>query len=233
VSDVKYTKLKVRIIWLLTDRVFTLLTYLFIMRKLIVLTSDMSQFVSEDDEKELEEKEQDKIEHGRGAPNGSSSVVTFKSPAQQDESRETVVQPREETMPPRSDTSAENYEFAVHGLLALGSGMGIFENAEMNYSPRPRTGDHQSTLTDRDEMNIAQNLPIFEGNGAESAIQRQTMQTWQSMDVPISDGFGELPQERVLELLKHYRYEIAPRVGSFYYVADRKNADRLVKVGHL
>jgi hypothetical protein len=193
----------------------------------------MLQFVSEDGDKELEEEEQNKIEQGRGARIENSSVVTFQSPAQQDESVELEMRLSEETMPPRSNTSTENYEFAVHGLLALGSRMGIFENAEMSYSPRPRTGDHPSTHTDRNEMNIAQTLPIFEGDGAESATQRQTTQNWQSMDAPTSDGFVELPLERVLKLLKHYRYEIAPCVGSFYNVAEGRDADRLVKAGHL
>lgn len=193
------------------------------------------QFVSADSEKEQEEEEEEQnhTAQSHATPVARSPGVTFQSPMRQCETMETEIQHSGETMPPRSGTSAENYEFAVHGLLALGSGLGIFGSAEVNYSTRPTTGDRQSIHTDGTEINIAHEVPIFQRFSAERAIERQPMQDWQSMGIPTSDGSVELPHERVLDLLKHYRYKIAPCVGSFYNTAEGEDADELVKAGHL
>jgi hypothetical protein len=180
----------------------------------------MLQFVSGDSEKEQEEEEQNHNAQSHAIHIARSPVITFQSPVRQCETMETEIQHSGETMPPRSGTSAENYEFAVHGLLALGSGMGSFGSAEVNYSIRPTTGDRQSIHTDRTEINIAHEVPNFERFSAGRAIERQPMQGWQSIGSPTSDGSVELPHERVLDLLKHYRYKIAPRVGCFYNIAE-------------
>ena len=193
----------------------------------------MLQFVSADSEKEQEEDEQNHIAQSLANPVARSPVVAFQSPVRQCETMESELQHSGETMPSRSGSSAENYEFAVHGLLALGSGMGSFGGAEVNYSIRPTTGDRQSIRTDRTEINIAHEVPLFERFSAERAIERQPMQDWQSMGIPTSDGSVELPHERVLDLLKHYRYKIAPRVGSFYSITGGEDANGLVKAGHL
>ena len=193
----------------------------------------MLQFVSGDGEKEQDEEEQNDVAQSYTTPIARSTIVTFQLPVHQSETIETEMQHSEKTTPQQSGTSAENYEFAVHGLLALGSGMGRLESAEVNYSPRSTTGDRQSIHTDRNQITIDHEVPIFERFSAERAIEGQPMQVWQSMGILASDGSIELPHERVLNLLKYYRYKIAPRVSHFYNIVEKEDADTVVKAGHL
>jgi hypothetical protein len=193
----------------------------------------MLQFVSGDGEKEPEEEEQNHIAQRHATPVDRGTVISFQSPVRQGEAMETEMQHSEKPISLLSDTSVENYEFAVHGLLALGSGMGSFGRAEVNYSPRPTINNCQPTDANRTKITIAREVPIFETSNGERRIERQSTQDWQSMVFSTSDGSVELPHERALDLLKYYRYKIAPCVGYVYNNAEGEDANMLVKAGHL
>ena len=105
--------------------------------------------------------------------------------------------------------SADNYEFALHGLLALGSRTGGFVHTELNFAPRAVSS---STLpppdTIEDDVSMVQIFPIMEDRNGERAVSDQ-VQDWRSTSIAENEGSEQLPQDRVLELLRHYRYEIA------------------------
>lgn len=113
----------------------------------------------------------------------------------------------------RKSPPADNYEFALHGLLALGNSNAGALNAEVQFSPDDlRMGDGLPTGTTPVE---GSRLGIFaQANfGEERAGQAAQDSNWHLTDMPASEALDALPQEHHLELLKHYRYEIAPWVS--------------------
>jgi hypothetical protein len=193
----------------------------------------MLQFVSGDGEKDHEEEEQNHIAQSHATPLDRGTIIPFQSPVRQGEAIETEIQHSEKPTPLLSDTSVDNYEFAVHGLLALGSGMGSFGRAEVNYSPRLTTNDCQPTNANKTKITITREVSVLERSSGERRIEPQSTQDWQSKGFSTSDGSIELSHERVLDLLKYYRYKIAPCVGYIYNKAEGEDANMLVKAGHL
>lgn len=109
--------------------------------------------------------------------------------------------------------TVDNYEFALHGLLALGAGSS--ENLNTITSPTPDNGlangiSAQVTHHETTEMQA----PVMQERSEEECIDRQkNTQVWRLFDIPESLGSNILPQERHLELLKCYRYGVAPWVS--------------------
>ncbi|KAF2800259.1 hypothetical protein K505DRAFT_355826 [Melanomma pulvis-pyrius CBS 109.77] len=162
------------------------------------------KFISGKREEGTDEANEVKDRHE--TPAERSPIVTFISPV---EAKVTEAPQSQEAMPPASSPSTDSYEFALHGLLALGSGTGGVVNAEVNFSPRTGSGDNASMNTVQGEINMDQIVPTIEDFNAEKNVENQIVEDWRSINVPSSVGFEEVPHERVLELLKHYRYDVA------------------------
>ncbi|KAF2186577.1 hypothetical protein K469DRAFT_572399 [Zopfia rhizophila CBS 207.26] len=158
---------------------------------------DIGGFISDEANKE---------EHAQVNDNENEQVEAPKTPALPQTSP--PAQAEAGPPPPRSPP-ADNYEFALHGLLALGSGNAGVANVGFNLSPRTVPADSLSSNTLQDEMtqpSIAQAEPEGGEQTAGLLAETQATRDWQLANAI------DLPQERVLELLRHYRYEVAPWV---------------------
>lgn len=110
--------------------------------------------------------------------------------------------------------SAERYEFALHGLLALGNANGgdpeepeaTFTNIAFPQTERVALPNHTSVGVD----------PPQRGSSTISAGDFQNtprIQSWPSMTAISSVEIPQKTDENILECLRYYRYHIAPWVS--------------------
>jgi hypothetical protein len=110
--------------------------------------------------------------------------------------------------------SAERYEFALHGLLALGSGDsggGVNgESASIDFTEADRATLHSQTSVAMESFPTESNPMIVE-----EFQDRPNLQSWPSMSAISSVEIPQMTDERTLEYLTHYRYNIAPWVSLY------------------
>ncbi|KAF2013997.1 hypothetical protein BU24DRAFT_452773 [Aaosphaeria arxii CBS 175.79] len=143
------------------------------------------------------------------------STATYEQlPHEQSVGSNSHVEPKQEHVKPNESstgrTSSDNYEFALHGLIALGTSHEPIPGEQIQFSPEMSVTDHRASLSREDTTpTFGQQLhEVFTNEGRQDV--GGTSQSWQLTDHPEASEQQELSQERVLELLKHYRYEIAP-----------------------
>lgn len=108
----------------------------------------------------------------------------------------------------------DRYEFAVRGLLALGTGNGasliapsnIPNSSNLNQTAQrhsvPVSGDGIASLEALEHQHQKNNVDVRrEPNMSLSSIRASSIRA------------SNISQERMLELMRHYRYEVAPWVG--------------------
>ncbi|KAF1967935.1 hypothetical protein BU23DRAFT_515466 [Bimuria novae-zelandiae CBS 107.79] len=101
--------------------------------------------------------------------------------------------------------STERYEFALHGLLALGSANGgDVEECEADYGTMVLPESQNVALPN--DANVILNRARQESNANNAA----TMQATPSMSALSSVSIPQMASEHVLECFRHYRYNIAP-----------------------
>jgi hypothetical protein len=167
--------------------------------------------VSEDGEKQRD-KDHETDESEESAQEEPSTEMPSRPTTELSETQETVSQQLESTTL-RKSPPADNYEFALHGLLALGNSNAGIINGEVQFSPdNLHMGDPLPTGTPQVE---GSRLGIFAqaGFGEERTGQPAQEPNWALADAPANEALDALPQQYHLELLKHYRYEIAPWVS--------------------
>ena len=104
--------------------------------------------------------------------------------------------------------------------------MGGAIHSELNFSPPVVTGDDVSLTTVQHEMPQAQTAPVMEGFDARKSVGDQMVQDWRSNKVATGECLRELPPERVLDLLKCYRYDIAPWVSWGLHMVSGQKANK-------
>lgn len=109
--------------------------------------------------------------------------------------------------------STKRYEFALHGLIALGnaSGADVEKEAEVNLTSLDVPETERLTLSADITMNQ------FQTNSNATMIGNlgtPKLHSWQSMSALSPIEVPHMTDERVLECLEHYRYNIAPWVSS-------------------
>ncbi|KAF2678878.1 hypothetical protein K458DRAFT_394524 [Lentithecium fluviatile CBS 122367] len=105
--------------------------------------------------------------------------------------------------------SAERYEFALHGLLALGSGSAGALDPQLEFASPilPRKTTTTATRGGNEWQDAQRDQAILE---TQSQRQSRGSQGWSLADAAIVAEDQQLSDERVLDLLKDYRYGIAP-----------------------
>ncbi|KAL1596399.1 hypothetical protein SLS60_009045 [Paraconiothyrium brasiliense] len=109
--------------------------------------------------------------------------------------------------------SAERYEFALHGLLALGNRN---NDGDINGEPEVNFASIDFAETDHATLPRQPSVAMNQFHTAPNPIvvaesqERPKMQSWPSISAISSVEIPHMTDERILELLKHYRYNIAP-----------------------
>ncbi|KAF2465385.1 uncharacterized protein BDR25DRAFT_318620 [Lindgomyces ingoldianus] len=174
------------------------------------------QFVSKASEKQHNSSE----EYG-GIHTNNASKDSTTSPIQQPESADAEEITGNDELATTRSSSAENYEFALHGLLALGAGNAGIINADHSVSPRTVLADSISSSHLQDKINVAQAQFALDGfSSDQGGVENQPEQSWEVIGTQDDVIIEDLSHERALELLKHYRYQIAPWLD----ICDRKHS---------
>ncbi|KAF2439754.1 hypothetical protein P171DRAFT_435619 [Karstenula rhodostoma CBS 690.94] len=109
--------------------------------------------------------------------------------------------------------SAERYEFALHGLLALGSvngGADVNGESEVNSASMDFNEPHHAALPNQVSIAVDQ-FPTEPNSMIVGEFQeRLSLQSWPSMSTIPSVEIPQIADECILEYLTHYRYKIAP-----------------------
>ncbi|KAJ4352071.1 uncharacterized protein N0V89_007417 [Didymosphaeria variabile] len=169
-------------------------------------------FVPEYSEKG-DQKRPDQAEVEEAHPEDTSNPVIESAGPQQSTSPQTDRSVKRLQDTHIQSPSAERYEFALHGLLALGngnSGGDVNAEPEVNFATIDFAETDHATLPSQtsvamDRIQTEPN-PMIVGECQE----RPKLQPWPSISTISSVEMPQMTDERVLEFLKHYRYNIAP-----------------------
>ena len=105
--------------------------------------------------------------------------------------------------------SAARYAFALRGLLALGHSNP--PDAQSNLA-NDNLGEELSSIPPSLDNDVNVTESEFDGF-LKNPSTNQVVTGWQASNYPSATDYSELPSDRALDLLKRYRYDIAPWVS--------------------
>ncbi|KAH7121096.1 hypothetical protein B0J11DRAFT_438906 [Dendryphion nanum] len=167
-------------------------------------------FISnEADKKTLAESPSEESKDGSAQPNHLSPTALLETVQNPDNVR------MQDESPGQGIQAVDNYEFALHGLLALGNANTSTRAEDAGMSP-----GLAPILSPESDQLRNMGIPLSQHpqnmlNSRTRSNSEQNIQAWQSTEFA---GQDVIPQERILQLLRHYRYEIAP----FLDIGDSK-----------
>ncbi|KAF2119600.1 hypothetical protein BDV96DRAFT_596303 [Lophiotrema nucula] len=106
----------------------------------------------------------------------------------------------------------DTYEFALHGLLALGAGNAVIVDEVVNLSPgsAPVTELPRHPERIQDTLNLSQRLHPQGETPEDVPIATPAVRDWQLIGASVPPDLEPLSDDFTLELLKQYRYNLAP-----------------------
>ncbi|KAF1954974.1 hypothetical protein CC80DRAFT_549693 [Byssothecium circinans] len=160
------------------------------------------KFVSERDEKINQESNESAVRKS-SEPETASTPLSAPVP----QPTPTVTEHNRRSSQPIGP-SDERYEFALHGLLALGSGITNAIDPQLEFPILP--ANETTSINESVSVSVPHTQPRSVAFDVDGMTLSEGSPSWNLTHITNSGGVPELSDEQILVLLKHYRYRIAP-----------------------